>query len=102
MRIKKIKALKVNSYDFKVIWTKEHNGAHFNFPTREIVIGISGGHDGNTFMLICHELMEICAIELNVRLRRPDVDDDYVFVYDHRQHETMMSMFAGLLTQFID
>jgi hypothetical protein len=102
MRIKRIKRLKVNSYDFNIIWAKDHNGGHFSFLKREIEIGVLGGHDHNTFMIICHELMEICAIEMNVRLNRPDVDSDYVFVYDHRQHETMMNMFAGLLTQFIN
>jgi len=102
MRIKRIKRLKVSSYDFKVVWTKEHNGGYFSFLERVIEIGVKGGHTETIFMIICHELMEICAVEMNVRLSRPDVGDDYIFVYDHRQHETMTSMFAGLLTQFIN
>ena len=101
MKIKRIRALKVNSYKFTVKWSKEHDYASFNYANTEIDIGVKENNDDYIFMLICHELMEICAIEMFVRYQRPDVDSDYMFVYDHRQHTTMMDMFAGLLTQFI-
>ena len=102
MKIKRIKSLQINSYRFKVKWNKSHNAGSFHFGDLEIEIGIKGEHDEIIFMLICHELMEIVAVECNVRLRRPDCDSDYIFVYDHRQHETMMNLFASLVSQFIE
>lgn len=102
MKIKKIRRLKVNSYDFKVKWTKEHNGASFSYADMEIVIGTKSGLTNDQFHIICHELQEICATEMHVRYARPDIDSDYIFMYDHRQHDMMMNMFAGLLSQFIE
>ncbi len=102
MKIKRIKSIKINSYKFKVVWNNAHSWGAFSYGDREIEIGTKVPSDDIIFMLICHELMEIVATELNVRLRRPDCDSDYMFVYDHRQHTTMMDMFAGLVSQFIE
>jgi len=102
MKLKRIKTLKVNSYTFKVIWNKSHNGGSFKWVPESIIdIGIKDISEDTIFMIICHELMEICTVEMNVRMQRPDCDTDYIFVYDHRQYDTMMMMFAGLLSQFI-
>ena len=101
MQIKRIKRLEVNSHRFDVIWDKTHTGASFDYDEMKIEIGVKDPATGYVFMLICHELWEIVAIEMGVRLRRPDCQTDYIFVYDHRQHETMASMFAGLVSQFI-
>lgn len=100
MKIKRIKKLKVNNTLFKVIWDKRSGAASFCYEKREIVIGSRYEHD--LLMLICHELLEICAIEMCVRYNRTDVSSDYLFSYDHRQHTSMMYMFSGLLEQFIE
>ena len=102
MKIKRIRKLKVNCFEFKVSWNKNHNGGRFSYPDKTIEIGVKDDISSVIFMIICHELMEVCAVEMNVRLQRPDCDSDYIFVYDHRQHETMINMFASLLEQFID
>lgn len=102
MKIKKIKKLKVNSYIFTIEWDKTHaSGASFSYTKRFINIGTKAWDNDEIFMMLCHELMEISAIEMNVRLNRPDCYDDYIFVYDHRQHDSIASLFAGLLSQFI-
>lgn len=100
MKIKRIKKLKVNNTTFDVVWDKSTGGASFDYGTHEISIGAK--NEDAIFMQICHELMEIIAIEMCVSFRRMDCPSDIVFVYDHRQHTTMMYMFSGLLEQFIN
>ena len=101
MIIKRIKKLKFHNYTFKVVWDKSHNGGEFSFADRLIGIGTKNRTDDELLMVICHELMEIAATECKVRYTRPDVYDDYIFNYDHRQHDTMMCLFSGMLKQFL-
>ncbi len=101
MKIKKIKKLKINSFNFTVIWDKTNNGGSFSYYTKEIKIGIKNSDDSRIFEIIMHELMEIVAVDMNVRLERPDCDSDYIFVYDHRQYDTMMNILASLVSEFI-
>lgn len=101
MRVKRLKSIKINSYTFSIKWDKKENGGWFSYHDYKIVIGIEGNNEDVIFMILCHELMEICAIEMNVRLRRPDCNDDFIFVYDHRQFDTMSNMFSALIALFI-
>ncbi len=101
MRIKRIKKIKINCFEFAVKWDKTHKGGSFSYKEGEIEIGCKGSQ-GEMLMVICHEIMEICTLEMNVRYNRPDCDSDYLFAYDHRQHETMMNMFSSIIEQFID
>ena len=101
MKIKKIKNIKINCYKFSIKWNPAHSLGYFSYGEREIEIGTKNNDTDEIFMIICHELMEIVTIESGVRLNRPDCDSDYLFVYDHRQHSTMMCMFSGLISQFI-
>jgi len=101
MKIKKIKKLKVNCFEFDIVWNNKHNGGSFSYLPNKIEIGTLRLSNEEILMIICHEVMEIVTEEMNVRFVRPDCTTDYIFSYDHRQHETMMNMFSGLISQFI-
>jgi len=101
MKIKRIKKLKVNVTQFNVVWDKTHNGASFSYGKNLITIGVKSLSDSEIGSRICHELLEICALEMHVRYDRSDCDGDYLFAYDHRQHTTMCDMFVSLFEQFI-
>ena len=101
MKIKRIKQLRVNAYTFDVKWAKETGNSRTSYNEHLIEIGTKDCTEDEIFMFICHELFELCAIEMHVHLNRPDCTTDYIFVFDHRQHDTLNNMFAGLLMQFI-
>ena len=101
VKIKKIKHIKVNSYSFNIIWDNSNDYGSFSYGKKEIRIGTKTNTTDEIWMIICHEIMEIVALEMHVRFDRPDCATDYLFVYDHRQHDTMMNMHSSLIKQFI-
>ncbi len=101
MKIKRIKKLKVNAITFNIKWDKSNGGASFQYGEKSIIIGTISNNEEEILELIIHELFEICAVEMHVRLNRPDVESDYIFVFDHRQHTAICAMLAGLLSEFI-
>ena len=101
MKLRRLKKIKINCWEFNITWNSKHNGGSFSYLPNKIEIGTLNMTEEGIFMVLCHEIMEIITVEMSVRLRRPDCDTDYLFNYDHRQHETMMNMFAGVLSQFI-
>ena len=108
MQIKKIKKLRLNSYVFDITWDKEKSGAEFRFydteknkrPTLRLPCPTKWG-ENHTFMVLCHELMEMSLVELNVRYLRADVQDDYLFSFNHKQLDSAANMMSGALSQFI-
>ena len=101
MKLNKKKKLKVNSYEFKVIWDKKATGGWFDYQKLEIGIGCKDGDEREQFMILLHELEELATTELGVRFPRPDCDGDFIFCYDHRQHDLKSNMVAGWLMEFL-
>ena len=102
MKLKKIRKLRVNSYEFSVVWDKKVGGGSYSYQTRKMVIGCKDASEEEQFMILLHELEELAATEMHVRMQRPDCDGDFIFVYDHRQHDLKSNMVAGWLMQFLD
>lgn len=101
MKLKRIKKIKVNSYDFNVVWSNKESGGSFDYNKHEIVIGTKDNTESEQFQIIVHELLEICACECMCRFVRGDVLDDYYFMYDHRLHDIKANMLSALIQEFI-
>ena len=101
MKLKRIKKLRVNSYNFNVVWDKKLGGGSFDYDKQEIRIGMKDADDAEQFMILLHELEELAAVEVMVRFRRPDCDGDFIFCYDHRQHDIKSNLTASWLMQFL-
>jgi len=101
MRIKRLKKIQINSYIFDIKWDPKRVGGHFSYYKGILIIGTKGQDTNTIFMLLCHELFEICAIEMHVRYSRPDCEGDFLFNFDHKQHDTLLNMFAATLNKFI-
>ena len=102
VKIKRIKSIYINARLFTVTWDNTTVGGCFSYKDNSVSFGTKRADEGRLFESICHELWEVAAIECNTRLDRPDVNDDCIFVYDHRQHHTMTAMFSGWLRQFLE
>lgn len=100
MKIKRLKSIKVHATTFRIEWNKKNVGGSFSYRAKILSIGTKGD-EIQVFANLCHELQELAAIEMHVRLDRPDCGGDYIFVYDHRQFDTMSEMFSDLLARFI-
>ena len=101
MKVKRLKKITINGETFSIKWTKNEAGGSFNYFTQSIMIGTMIPQEPVIFGILCHEIMEIVALEMHVRLSRPDCPSDYIFVYDHRQHDSIMGMFSGIISKFI-
>ena len=101
MKIKRLNKISILSSEFTITWNNKHDGGSFSYGDNTIEIGTYLSSDQEIFMVLCHEIMEICAVEMSVRMRRPDCESDYIFVFDHRQFDTMMSLFASVISKFI-
>ena len=101
MKVKRLKKIVINGETFSIRWNKDTTGGSFDYLDQSIMIGTMIPQEAVIFGVLCHEIMEIVTAEMNVRLNRPDCLTDYIFVYDHRQHDTMMQMFSGIISNFI-
>ena len=99
--LKRKKKLQVNSYLFDVVWDKKVGGGSFNYTTRKLTIGTRDNDELEQFMILSHELSELAATECHCRFNRPDCDGDFIFCYDHRQHDIISNMASGWLWQFL-
>ncbi len=103
MKIKRLKKIRIGAVTFKIKWNKQYTGGSFNYPLHTIEVGCRNGlQDTQIFGILCHEIFEVCAVEMNVRLQRPDCESDYIFVFDHRQYETLMEMYVGIISEFLE
>ena len=99
MKIKRIKKLHFQNLVLDVTWDSSYGGGSFDLIKETITIGTK--YPTEILGIIVHELWEMCAAEMYLRFPRGDCLGEFIFVYDHRQHDTMSDMVTGLLQQFI-
>ena len=105
MKIKWPKTIDVVSYKFNVKKDDKSYAASFDFSESRLTIGTKALKEGDTdwvFMLLCHELFEICCVANNVRYKDGSVEGDYKFFLNHKEMENVMNLFASVIKQFIE
>ena len=102
MKIKFPKAIDVASYKFNVKRNKDSYAASFDFSENRLTIGTKDKDDDWLFMLVCHEVFEICCAANNVRYKDGSVEGDYKFFFNHKEMENVMNLFASTVKQFIE
>lgn len=103
MKLKFPKKIQIDEIIFTVKYDPKSGGGSFNHVKNIIEIGTKYYPEQPTIVLaiIIHELKEIIHANQATRFDRPDVDSDYLFIYDHRQHTDLCYRLAGLLNNFI-
>lgn len=101
MKIKRIKKLRIGPYLFDVKWNKNYKGGRFDYSEKVIEIDASADEE-KLYHIVSHEMWEMASIEMNVRLHKPGTQDDYIFLFDHGQYDSLMYLYSGLMLQFLE
>ena len=100
MKLKYPAKVRIGSKEFKVKYSKGHDGGAISYEKGLIEIG-TRGDNVTTLDVIIHELKEAIQIEQSVRFDSPHTDGEFHFFYDHGHHTDLCSRLAGLLDLFI-
>lgn len=103
MELKFPRKVNVGPFTFEVDYNKKGAGASFSFSERKIEIGIAHIEKDQdyVFMLLCHEIMEICHVVTCTRYHDESVDANYKFFLDHKEFENNINLFSKAIQQFI-
>jgi hypothetical protein len=100
MKLKKLKKIQIGDIDWDIVWDKESSGGQFNYQEKKIEIGTEIG-DIRTFGCLLHELKEIINVEQSTRYSKRTSSEEYMFMYDHAQHDDLCARLSGLLSKFL-
>lgn len=103
MKLKIPKTVKISTQTFKVEQDLKGYGGSFSFSEGKFVIGTKLLKDEpeHVFMIICHEVMEICTVIMKVRYRDTSVDENFKFFMDHKEFDILLEMFSVTISEFI-
>lgn len=95
--------IEIASFTLKVLQDPESGGGKFDLCANELIIGTKylKSDPDYTFMIICHEVQEICHVATCTRYNDPSVEDDFKFFMSHKEFSTTTSLFAKAIKQFI-
>ena len=107
MKFKYPKKITIGSTEFKIIYDyKSDFGACFSFPANGTKAFVKFGmlsHKTNPLIFldyVIHEFKEIIQVEQSARFYNNGTTD-FVFNYNHSQHQDLCARLAEVLNQFI-
>lgn len=88
---------------YKVIRDKTSYEASFNGYTKELIIGTADLDTNPEYVwkLIVHEIMEMCIAQTRCRYVGTSVEEDFMFVMDHKQFDVATALFSDIISKFI-
>lgn len=97
------KKVKILHSEFSVLTEDDSDAGSFDTLKCEIKIGIRSLRTDPswTWNVICHEVMELCAVSLRTRYDDRSVDGNYKFFMDHKEFDNVTGLFSSVISNFI-
>lgn len=104
MKLKFPKKIQIAPYSMNVFVDEDSDAASFDLEECRLTIGTKSlkTDPAYVFMLICHEIQEICHLCTGTRYRDTSVDGNYKFFMDHKEFQVTTSLFSFAIRNFIE
>lgn len=103
MKLKFPKSVTIGSTVFKVVKDPNKYGGRVTFdPNYQIIIGtklLQWGQIEKVFAIICHEVMEAWAVEMDYRTEK--YNHSFQFNFDHHEWSILINCASKTISEFI-
>lgn len=102
MKFIKKKEILIGSCRFDIEWDETHDAGSFSIGDEVITIGCRSmkTNPEYTFMVLMHEISEICHHVLRLRYDDRSVEGNFKFFMDHKEFEAHNNLLSASIIKF--